>query len=416
VGISIEQLLARKLGYALRPRDRAALERFLLARQEVLGRGETSYLMALEDESAPEWMLLIAALVNPETYFFRDPLQLDALRDQVLPACIARREKSRMLRLWSAGCSTGEEAYTLAILCHEALERAGHDPALWNIEVLGTDLNPSALKVAGRGVYTGRTLRQMEAARRGRWLSGPQVVPMLQRQVRFAALNLVQTGRFLGLAGERDVILCRNVFLYLLPERVREIVSGFAQVLTPGGFLLCGHTELSESPELTRRALPGSLAFQKPVPRSPVVPTAVRSAPVRATQESAQALADRGEYTEALALCDALLAQSPHDPAVFALKATIRELLGQESEALALWKKVLALSPKNVLAHVALGTLYRCQGDILSMRRHWSAAEDILQAMSPDTPLEPGSTLTVAALQNHLYELQEAERNPDHGG
>lgn len=203
--------------------------------------------------------LLIESLTTHETYFFRDLAQLKHLRTAVLPRLIeeARSSGRRRLRLWSAGCSTGEEAYSLAVLALLALHDAGEGILAngrarpmqgWTVEVLGTDISGRALDIAMAGVYGTGALSSFREAPPEFLAYFPEaadgksrrVHDELREMVRFQRFNLIDTP--LPIA-DCDVVACRNVLIYLTADAVRRVQNGLFHALRPGGCLLLGPTD-----------------------------------------------------------------------------------------------------------------------------------------------------------------------------
>jgi chemotaxis protein methyltransferase CheR len=183
---------------------------------------------------------VVEALLNNETYFFRDRTPFDLLAKATLPKLIQRRQSKR-LRIWSAGCSTGQEAYTLAMLfAEDPLRWAG-----WTIDILGTDVSESAVRRAREGVYSqfevqrGLGINQMI-----RWFeetdNGWRAVEPLRRMVRFQVQNLLEPAPH---PGQFDIVLCRNVLLYLNAERRGQIFDRIAGAMEPDGWLMLGAGE-----------------------------------------------------------------------------------------------------------------------------------------------------------------------------
>ncbi len=185
---------------------------------------------------------LLAELTVGETYFFREAAQLDLLRTDVLPSLLAARSAVAPLRLWSAGCASGEEPYTLAILLREL---GWPHPA----EILGTDVSSPRLASARRGRYTRWSLRGVSAQRVERWFHPVgtqfQLDPAIRASVRFAPLNLMSTeypSMESGTANQ-DVVLCRNVLIYFDMPSVALIASRLLAALAPDGWLLLGASD-----------------------------------------------------------------------------------------------------------------------------------------------------------------------------
>jgi chemotaxis protein methyltransferase CheR len=191
---------------------------------------------------------LVNAITISETHFFRDAGQVDALYSHVLPQLISRRRALRTLRIWSAGCSTGEEPYSIAMLLRELLP----DVDEWSITILGTDINTEAVDRARQAVYSEWAFREERAKewrpryfrRRG---NRYELTPAVRRMVTLAQLNLVEADypSYESNTTLMDLILCRNVMIYFTESVSRSVVDGFYRCLTHGGWLVVGHAEHS---------------------------------------------------------------------------------------------------------------------------------------------------------------------------
>jgi chemotaxis protein methyltransferase CheR len=210
---------------------------------------------------------LAAHLTVGETYFFREPRHFDFLARRVIPELLERTGRRR-LRIWSAGCCTGEEAYSIAIL----LRREIPDLAAWQVSVLGTDINPVFLGKARKGVFAPWSFREVPEgvkARHFRALPGGylEVLPEVRRLVQFAAVNLADEAysAVMNDASPFDVIFCRNVLMYFEPGRARKVIERMYRFQEAGGWLLVGSSEL---PHLTGTCYatvqhPEVIAFQR---------------------------------------------------------------------------------------------------------------------------------------------------------
>jgi chemotaxis protein methyltransferase CheR len=195
------------------------------------------------------WQSVISLLAIGETYFFRDDAQFQLLENDILPALIAeRRQQKRLhLALWSAGCATGEEPYSLAIV----LRRLLPDIEQWNITLLATDLNERALEVARRGVYRPWSfrLRHIDLSHAFQTVrEGMQIRPDIRRMVRFECGHLLDGPAFMSQAVANlqpcfDIVFCRNVLLYFSSDQVRTAEQMLAKAVIPGGWLFLGHSE-----------------------------------------------------------------------------------------------------------------------------------------------------------------------------
>ena len=197
----------------------------------------SAYIDAVESEkSGDEMVALIDLLTTNKTDFFREPAHFDYLATQIVPSVIAA---GRPLRIWSAGCSSGEEPYTLSMVLRETL------PARHDFRILATDICTEVVAAAKRGTYTPRQMVDVSDARRKRWFTptpdgGASARPELRAPISFAHLNLMAPW---PMSGPFDVIFCRNVMIYFDKPTVTRLVARFHDLLAPGGHLCIGHSE-----------------------------------------------------------------------------------------------------------------------------------------------------------------------------
>jgi chemotaxis protein methyltransferase CheR len=185
--------------------------------------------------------MVVEALLNNETYFFRDRAPFDMLQRHALPDLAQRRQKTKRLRIWSAGCSTGQEVYSLAMLFAEQPEQWRG----WTIDILGTDVSTSCIDRARSGAYSqfevqrGLGINQMI-----RWFEesadGWRAVEAVRRPVRFQVHNILEPAPH---PGDFDIILCRNVMLYLSPEKKTLAFERLASAMASDGWLMLGAGE-----------------------------------------------------------------------------------------------------------------------------------------------------------------------------
>ena len=208
----------------------------------LVNEGAYYQLLSKSADSAAEWDALIERLINHETSFFRHPPSFEALKRSILPELRDARSRGGRLNLWSAGCSTGQEAYSLAMLAMD-------DEALkGEFTVWGGDISRYAIDVARRGRYGPRAVATIPSDYRERFLhdvgSEPaaefEIAGELRQRVRFMTTNLVGTD---GFSATHDVIFCHNVLIYFSPAAVTQAVAFLASRLTLGGYLLLGPGE-----------------------------------------------------------------------------------------------------------------------------------------------------------------------------
>jgi chemotaxis protein methyltransferase CheR len=237
--------------------------------------GEADYLHLLEEKAdlSPELEFLLAGVTVGESYFFRDSAQMTLLRDKLLPEMVARKRlrNDHSLRIWSAGCSNGQEIYSIVMLLHEILP----DFDAWNLHFLATDINTGALANAIRGCYSEWSLRTTSPAMAQRYFtrSGDEFVltENIRKRARFAYLNLSEDAfpSMLTETSALDLILCRNVFIYIEPEASRAIINRFAACLVFDGLLLLGASDHVVWPEemLAREQAEGASYLRRKLDR-----------------------------------------------------------------------------------------------------------------------------------------------------
>jgi chemotaxis protein methyltransferase CheR len=215
---------------------------------------------------------MVSHLTNNETYFFRESPQLQVFSEHVLRTLKESKMKSgeRALRILSAGCSTGEEALTLAMIVYDS----GQFFWNWDVQITGLDVDPAALEKAQRGVYHQNSFRAMSPAVLDRHFvkkgPGAQVKDTVRRMVTFRPGNLLDPQSFRGLA-PLDVIYCRNVLIYFSDSAILKAVRLFHDLLAPGGSLFLGHAEsLSRVTDIfTPIRFQGAMVYQKPEGTAP---------------------------------------------------------------------------------------------------------------------------------------------------
>ena len=401
---------------------------------------------------------LASHLTVGETYFFRDPASFEALEREVLPPLLARRaETGKTLRLWSAGCCTGEEAYSLAITCARALpDRRG-----WSVSILATDINPSFLAKAEAGVYTSWSFRGAPDWLRARFFTAAPdrkhaIDPAIQELVHFAYLNLAEDAypSLHNHTNAMDVIFCRNVIMYFTPEHQRRVVAALHRALVDGGCLVVNPAEASVAlfPMFALENLDGVLLFRKssrpagegPPPEplavrapavsppeplasrtpavSPPEPLASRApaaavtpvaqpntaSPPESPLELARIHADQGRLEQALASCEDAIAAERTNLAAHFLVATICVELGRVEAAIAALGKVLYLDQDFVLAHQALGGLYKRLGKEREAARHLTVALDLLSKRGRDELVPESGGMTCGRLLESVRAMREA--------
>ena len=256
-------------GILVRDDMKFVMERRLWPRLEALGMSDFSAYhryLRYDAQRRAELEAAVEALTTHETYFFREMAQLNAFSEELLPLLQQRNGALRRLRIWSAGCSTGEEAYTIAMLLRDSRRFEG-----WDVEVYGTDISRRVLTTARRAEYGPSSLRTTPPEMVPRFF-----VPLAGNKVRvrdevrswvsFGHLNLLDEESY-QLVPRMDVIFCRNVMIYFdLPAR-RRLLRIFNERLVPGGYLMLGHSEnlLNLGADFELVHLSGDLAYRRPM-------------------------------------------------------------------------------------------------------------------------------------------------------
>lgn len=359
----------------------------------------------------PQIEILASHLTVGETYFFRERKTFDALESHILPELIrSRRDADRSLRFWSAGCATGEEPYSLAMLLNKMLP----DLEDWNITILASDINPRFLRRAADGVYNEWSFRDspswikescFEKVKGGRL----ELLPRIRQMVTLAYLNLAEDvyPSLLNNTHAMDVILCRNVLMYFAPERSERVVQNFYRSLAERGWLIVSPSEAFHvlHSHFETVSFPGAILYQKsdnPRPSSEVfhgaeleespalphppfqthtqpepwencVPEFIEIPPAQGAEppaaESASA-ADRraftlyelGRYTEAEEQILAGLTERPDDAKAMALLARIYANQRRLQEALEWCEKAITAEKVNAGFHYLRATILLEQG------------------------------------------------------
>jgi len=270
----LSALIRGSSGIHLGEDARPLVERKIGERVQALGLGSVAeyrrYLRS-DAEGPAELERAIDLIAVHETYFFREPQQLQAFQMEVLPDLHALAASRRNMNIWSAGCSTGEEVYTIAIL----VTRSGlfND---WNVRIIGNDISRRVIQTARKGVYRSASFRAMPPEYHRHFFESPdgrQVEPAIRGLCHFSRLNLLDGSRG-AMVGRVDAIFCRNLLIYFDDAARRELISIFYDRLLPGGYLMLGHSEsllhLTTAFELVQ--LSTDLVYRKPLSASARTP------------------------------------------------------------------------------------------------------------------------------------------------
>ncbi|UFS69416.1 chemotaxis protein CheR [Geomonas sp. RF6] len=408
--------------------------------------------------------ILASHLTVPETYFFREPASLQVVESVILPELVhERRGRDQRLRLWSAGCSSGEEAYTLAIMLYRMLP----DLKEWHITILGTDISPRALHKARGGIYSNWSFRGtpnwlkdlfFRPAGAGRYELSQQI----RQMVSFSYLNLARDDypSLVTNTNAMDLILCRNVLMYFTQQLAQEVAERLHKSLMDGGWLLVSPAEVSPQTFSSFQGVnfPDATVYRKSadsVPaRSVEAPASIAtpfpagnggaeggSLPLHAAEDSLAAAGDAfraGRYGEAAAALQELLQDGRRDAHGYSLivrsfanqgaldqalhwceraitvhkltaefhylRAVILQEKDEMQEARLSLQRALYLDPNLVLAHFALGKIAMGEGKGKAAK-HFHNALALLKGMAPDDTLPESEGMTAARLKEVIHSL-----------
>lgn len=385
--------------------------------------------------------ILASCLTVGETYFFREQASFDAVERHVLPALLRRHEGAApRLRLWSAGCCTGEEPYSIAML----LDRLVPETGAWRAKLLATDINPAFLRKAAEGEYSEWSFRTTPDWIRERYFQ-PQrggrfkLDKRICKQVTFAYLNLADDSypSLTNNTNAMDVIFCRNVLMYFSVERARTVIDNFYRALVDGGWLIVSPTETSSAlfSRFTTVEFDGAILYRKdasasaprltevaaPAPAVEALPEVLPAAsqPAAAGNDSAPIPAERaqlickardcanqGRLDEAAVWCSRAIAADKLNPAHHYLMALIEQEQGQGDAAAQSLARALYIDPHFVLAHYALGNLRQSQERHNEAQRHFDNALASLRTQPPGAILPESDGLTAGRLVEMIESMR----------
>lgn len=399
--------------------------------------------------STAQTEILANHLTIPETYFWREPDVFAALEQTILPELIRSQENgAKRLRIWSAGCSSGEEAYSLAIVLKRGIPHIKN----WDILILATDINPGILRKASAGVYGDWSFRNPPPWLKNQYftrhINGKlEISCEIRNMVKFSYLNLADEN-LLTTANSTDfmdIIFCRNVLMYFSNERIKKIGEKLFQSLNQEGWLMVSAAELSMGffPQFTAVHFPNAIVYKKSEQHKPDQATAAEEPsiePVLIEHESTEAvealeaptnselkpsesertskenvvesveaiklstdeirtLADQGRLNEAALYCEIAILEDRLDPQLYFLHATILLEQNQDLEAIVSLKKSLYLDPDFFMGHFTMGNLMLQRGKKQLARKHLKNALVILAKFHQKEVMQESEGLTAGRLR-----------------
>jgi chemotaxis protein methyltransferase CheR len=384
----VARLVRATCGLVVDQTRRGVLATLVRGRCDELGiDGPERYLARIQSD-ASELQNLIEGLTIGETYFARNPPQIRALAELVLPSLLARGD--HRIRIWCAGCSTGEEPYTVALLLAKLLPDGGKG---WDVRVIGTDINTVALSAAREGRYGSRAVSLLDDEDLLRYFerdgNGWRVGEHLRSLVEFRQHNLTSDP---PPAPRLDLVLCRNVLIYFDRRQMLDVVDGIHTSLVPGGWLLLGHSEtlwrFYDSFELVRhddaflyrRRPPAPAAVRRPPPlRRPLVAPSARPDPLAEVRDAMGA----GAYTAAADLAARHVLEQPLSAQLHYLHGLALVEIGEDAQALIALRRSAYLDPASGFAQFLLAVVLGKLGHGAEASRAYGAAAQALSRRGP---------------------------------
>jgi chemotaxis protein methyltransferase CheR len=399
--------------------------------------------------------ILAAHLTISETYFWRESKVFTALTDFILPELIRSKKKGeKSIRIWSAGCSTGEEPYSIAIALHKTIQKIED----LNITILATDINPRALDKAIAGIYGAWSFRNSPAWLKSSYFHNKEdgqyeIIPEIKKMVTFTCLSLVEMSAISN-TSLMDIIFCRNVLMYFTREWVTKISQDLFHSLSEDGWFVVSSSELSSQvfPQFTPVNFPGAVLYRKTINGSahslssiaflkedlqsfqPLKLSAAEAQPIQLLPAIASAkaglqqpqaipeetsadkifairlLANVGHLSEALSLCNKAIASEKLAPGLYFIRASILQEMDKTSEAIASLKQAIYIDPDYIMGHFTLGNLFFRQGNAKNAKRCFNNVIDLLERFKNDDILAESEELSVKYIREIIFANMETIR------
>jgi len=382
--------------------------------------------------------VLAAHLTISETYFWREPQVFTALTDFILPELInSKKKREKSIKIWSAGCSTGEEPYSIAIALYKTIPKIKD----WDITILATDINEKALIKARTGIYNSWSFRNSPPWLKGIYFQNGhdrkyEIIPEIKRMVTFSCCSLTADDTHTSFRNNdiMDIIFCRNVLMYFTPEWASKITRNFSSSLSENGWFIVSSCELSMQlfPKFSPVNYPGAILYRKtkteaasspkipfddiqktikqpsqtsqPIqPVQPLKSASIHFKPFKQTESvsnttevsytdmilAIRLLADKCHLAEALSACEKAIALNKLVPGLYLLRASILQELDRGHEAIKSLKQAIYIDPNYIMGHFTLGNLFFHQGNIKDAKRYFNNALELLNtSLNDDIPAE----------------------------
>jgi chemotaxis protein methyltransferase CheR len=445
----LANFIRRRTHLQIRPRSIDIVGRVIIKRSAVkrlLPDAYVDHVIATSD--AVELDQFTIELTVGETHFFRGPPQFDALRNEIIPAIFTKKKRTRSIVALSAGCSTGEEPYSLAIVLREV-------PVVepWRIEVTGIDINSRSIQKAESAVFSAWSLRDMPDQDRRRYfrIEGEtfHLKDDIRRLVRFRRASLTDAALETLFPLGIDLIVCQNVLYYLDDKARADVIFALAQSLAIGGYLLLGPVDhlgdvpgcktrqygeivvyertgpvvapAAQIPSTTMRRsrwpgtethgashAPGHLQIPTMAPIPKDLQTPVQIQITTPTLADAFIKANTGDLHAALELLNPLLDDAPDEPQGHLLEGLILTELGSFDAALDAFRRCVYLDPSMMLAHAGAAVACLRLGRLDLLERHAARLRALGRDKSPDQPVEGWEGMTVGRLLRMFQETNNS--------
>lgn len=408
---SIENFISSYFGISLLPYKEETLSKVLVEVCKEYGLKSLDEILSYTNDKRLLKILAKHFLVN-ESYFFRDNRFYKTLENNILPKLIIKRSKLEQpyLRIWSAGCSRGEEPYSIAMLLQKLLP----DIHRWNITIFATDANEFNLDFAKKGTYTPWSFRETPPAWIERYFKKDDNTFILDKKIKkmvtFDKLNLITEHfpSFLNNTSDIDIILCKNVFIYFNKESIKTITSKFYDCLVDNGILSLAVSEnsLDIYEKFKMETIDNVTLFKKDIDK-PVYKYEInlenedeRDVEIKKIQyeeekekkvvfvkeiiEDIHTLVNVGNINEALTLCEKGLEEFNEDVEINYLYGELLSQISEDKKAMKIFKKLLYINSDLIVANIALANLYKKLDLITEANRYFQKVYKLLSKMDND--------------------------------
>lgn len=376
-------------------------------------------------EAQSETDELFSLVTIPETHFFRNPAQFEVLREFVLPEIISRKDRDKSLRVWSAGCSKGDEPYSLAIAIMEALP----DYQSWQMSILATDINRKAISFAQKAVYPEKSIHNLPEGYLERYFKQDGKNHILNSEVKglvnFTYHNLAKRPYPLE---DADIIFCRNVIIYFDLETIKRVIENFYQSLKPGGYLFLGHSESlwQINDKFKTVEFPQTFIYQKAIAAGKEEVRPFIGVPeikfeefidakepdktiVHADFQRATELANQGNYQEAKGQLKRIIRQDNLHAEAYYLLGVLAYRTGDLKEAEEQFRRVIYIDHNIELAYFNLAQIYASQNKYARATREFNNTIRLLEKKPMDEQVRFSEDFTVEILlttcKNNLSQI-----------